>query len=53
MRWVENLKFQIVISYDSYGPQNFFLTSLDISDVDPVWTWGGQTSPPQKNRKNS
>ena len=22
------------------------LTSLDISDVDTVWTWGGQTSTP-------
>ena len=30
------------------------LTSLDVSDVDTVWTWGGQTSPPhKKNRKNS
>ena len=27
------------------------LTSLDISDVDTVWTWWGQTSPPQKTGK--
>ena len=24
----------------------FILTSLDISEVNTVWTWGGQTSPP-------
>ena len=23
-----------------------FLTSLDMTEVDTVWAWGGQTSPP-------
>ena len=29
------------------------LTSLDISDVDTVWTRGGQTSPPHKKTEKT
>ena len=29
----------------------FTLTSLDISDVDPVWTWGDKRPPPTKKQK--
>ena len=31
----------VVVCLDIY-----FLTSLDMSEVDPVWAWGGQTSTP-------
>ena len=31
--------------------KKYFLTSLDISDVDPVWTWGDKRSPHKKTEK--
>ena len=38
-----HLQFQI--------PTAMGLTSLDISDVDPVWTWGDKRPPPTKKQK--
>ena len=29
------------------------LTSLDISDVDPVWTWGDKRPPPHKKTEKT